>query len=245
MKIPRKELLAVLTVAISIEAQAADVVRCLTEPIADVQMSSIVPGTVAAIHFGEGSFVDKGTVVLEMEARSEQLDIKRRSVLVDNLKATLERSEMLLEKTSSISMEEVDETRSEYQISKIELELAREALEKKLIKAPITGIVTELPIEVGEFCEPPQILLRIVDTRQFNCVANIDPALAASLSMDDPVAFSSERGSEADKVMGKIVFISPVVDPASGLLRIKAQFTNTDGAVRPGEGGTLQLFPTE
>jgi RND family efflux transporter MFP subunit len=237
--------LAVLMAAISIEASGADVVRCLTEPIADVQMSSIVPGNVAAIHFGEGSFVEKGTVILELESRSEQLDIERRSVLVDNLKSTLERSEMLLEKTSSISMEEVDETRSEFQIARIELELAKEALQKKRIQAPFSGIVTDLPIEVGEYCEAPQVLLRMVDPRQFYCVANVDPLEAAKLEVGAEVTYVSESGFGTLKMPGEVVFISPVVDPASGLLRIKARFANPEGNVRPGEGGILELFPSE
>ena len=218
-------------------------VRCLTEPVDDAQMSSIVEGAVAMIHHGEGSFIQKDTVVLELESRSEELDVERRRVLVENLKLTLERSEKLLKSTSSISMEEVDEARSEYQIALLELELAKDALGKKRIKAPFSGVVTDLPIEVGEYCEPPQIILRMVDTRMFYCVANIDPEAAAKLQLDDPVSYVTETRSNMQPLMGKIVFISPVVDPASGLLRIKALFSNADQTVRPGEGGFLNLSP--
>ncbi|MGC9450590.1 MAG: efflux RND transporter periplasmic adaptor subunit [Oceanipulchritudo sp.] len=236
--------LAALTAAISADLTGADVVRCLTEPVADVEMSSIVRGTVSVIHFSEGSFVDQGVVVLELESRAEQLDVERRKVLVENLEATLERSEMLFEKTSSIAMEEVDEARSEFLIAQIDLEVAKDALEKKLIRAPFSGIVTDLPIEVGEFCEPPQILVRIVDTRQFYCVANIDPVAASKLETGNPVTYISESGFGTQQLKdGKIVFISPVVDPASGLLRIKARFSNPEGQVRPGEGGLLELNP--
>lgn len=233
--------LVVLTAAISVNTLGAKMIRCLTEAVADVEMTSTLPGTVSAIRHGEGSFVQKGTVIVELDSIAEELDIKRREVLVANLKATLERSEMLLEKTSSISMEEVDEARSDYQISVIELDLAKDSLDKKRLKAPFTGTVTRLPIEVGEYCEPPQILMRIVDTRQFYCVANIDPALASQLSMGDTVGFVPEIAAAGTGLSGEIVFISPVVDSASGLLRIKALFANPEGAVRPGEGGFLKL----
>ena len=99
---PKKNvLLAVLTAAISVNAPAAQVVRCLTEAVADVEMTSTVPGTVSAILHGEGSFVEKGSVIVELEAKSEQLNIQRLDVQVKNLKATMERSEMLLKNTSS------------------------------------------------------------------------------------------------------------------------------------------------
>lgn len=233
--------IAALALVASSSGLAAEVVRCLTEPVRDVRMSSIVPGMVAQIHYGEGAFVPKDEVILALESRSEELDIQRRSVMVDTLKASLDRSEMLLENTSSISMEEVDEARSEYQLAVIELELARDALSKKQMVAPFSGVLTDLLMEVGEFCEPPQPILRLVDTRQFYCEANINPVSAAQLGVGDPVVYISESGFGESRIDGEIVFISPVLDPASGLMRIKAVFSNPDSEVRPGEGGFLEL----
>ncbi len=229
------------TLGISSGVIGAEVVRCLTEPIRDVEMSTIVPGTVAIIHYGEGSHVDEGDVILEMEARSEKLELQRRTVVEANLKSKLDRSESLLKSASNISMEEVDESRSEYEIAQLDLELAKEALNKKLIKAPFDGIVTELPIEVGEYCEPPRIIVRVVDTSQFFCVTNIDPGVAAGLKLGDTTVYRS--GENDQRLSGKVVFISPVIDPASGLLRVEALFANSNGTVRPGEAGLLELSP--
>jgi multidrug efflux pump subunit AcrA (membrane-fusion protein) len=138
-------------------------------------------------------------------------------------------------------MEEVDEARSEFRISKLELDLAKEALNKKQVKAPFDGIVTELPVEVGEYCEPPETILRMVDTSRFYCVTNIDPLVASKLKLNDSVVYIAGNGTGESRLPGEIVFISPVVDPASGLLRIKALFANPDGLIRPGEGGFLEL----
>ncbi len=240
----RKTRVAILSGGVALlgllAGRAATAVQCLTEPIADVEMSTAIAGTVARIHHGEGGFVEAGTVVLELESRVEQLDLERRTVQVETLKAELSRSETLLKNTSSISREEVDKKRGEFRVASIELEQAREALAKRRIAAPIAGIVTLLPIEVGEYCQPPRILLRLVDARQFYAVANIDPAAASSLSAGTVVQF--ELGADRkDRFEGKIVFISPVVDPASGLLRIKALFSNPGERLRPGVAGLLQL----
>jgi RND family efflux transporter MFP subunit len=218
-------------------------VQCLTEPVGDVEMSTTVAGTVAKIHHGEGAFVEAGTVMLELESRSEQLEMERRTVQVETLKAELDRSERLLQSTSSISQEEVGKKRGEYRVAVLELELTREALAKRRIIAPFAGIVTLLPVEVGEYCQPSRVLVRLVDARQFYCVANIDPAVATGLALQGPVRLrlSEEAKDKGADLTGKIVFISPVVDPASGLLRIKALFSNLDGKVRPGVAGRLLL----
>lgn len=213
--------------------------QALTEPVGDVEMSTPVAGTVAVIHHGEGKFVPAGTVVLELDSRVEQLDVERRTVQVETLKAELARSETLLKSTSSISREEVDKKRGEVRIATLELELAREALSKRRIVAPFAGVVTLLPVEVGEYCQPARVLVRLVDARQFYAVANLEPAAADALKLGTPVEFSAAAGTAG--VTGKIVFISPVVDPASGLLRVKAVFENAEGKLRPGVAGLLKL----
>ena len=48
-------------------------------------------------------------------------------------------------------------------------------------------------------------------------------------------------GSESLPKKGEIIFVSPVVDPASGLLTVKAEFENADGSVRPGVAGSMVI----
>jgi multidrug efflux pump subunit AcrA (membrane-fusion protein) len=37
----------------------------------------------------------------------------------------------------------------------------------------------------------------------------------------------------------KVVFVSPITDPSSGLIEVIAEFDNTDGSIRPGISGRL------
>lgn len=220
---------------------AGNSVQCLTEAINDVAMAGTVSGTVAAIRHGEGDFVEAGTIVLELESRAEQLEVERREVEVETLKAELERSETLLKNTSSISREEVDKKRGEYRVAIVQLELARDALAKRRIVAPFAGVITLLPVKVGEYCQPPRTLARIVDARQFYAVANIEPKVAVTVKVDAPVQLEAGDGAQPERFEGRVVFISPVVDPASGLLRVKAVFPNPEQRLRPGVAGRLVL----
>lgn len=218
-------------------------VRCLTEPIGDVYLSTTVAGTISKINCAEGSFVEAGFVIIELDRRSEELEVERRHFFVENLKAELERSELLLTKTASIAAEEVDKKRAEFRIASAELELAREQLAKRQIVTPIAGVVTDLPLKVGEYCEPPKVLVRVVDSRRFYCVANIEPSEGRKLAVGDPLRLEVGSGGEVETLQGRLVFASPVVDPASGLMRIRAVFDNPDGRVRPGVAGQLYLKP--
>lgn len=221
--------------------RSATRVQCLTESINDVEMAAPVAGTVAKILHGEGEFVEAGVVILELESRSEQLEVERRQVLVETLKAESERSEALLKSTSSISREEVDKKRGEFRVASVELEQARDALAKRRVVAPFAGVITLVPVKVGEYCQPPHILVRLVDARHFYAVANVEPRTAGALAVGAPVALDAGDDAKALHFEGKIVFISPVIDPASGLLRIKALFPNLESSLRPGIAGHLEL----
>src|SRR4051812_23660271 len=238
MKLVTLRALALLSLIVGVSQTRAGVAtQALTESIGDVEMAAPVAGTVAVIHHGEGKFVEAGTVILELESRAEQLELERRKVQMETLKAELDRSETLLKGTSSISREEVDKKRGEFRIASVEFDLARDALAKRRVVAPFAGVVSLLPVKVGEYCQPPRILVRLVDARQFFAVANIEPAAALALTLGQALRLDTGDDAKPVPFEGKIVFISPVVDPASGLLRIKALFPNPDSKLRPGVAG--------
>ena len=236
---------AVLAIVLtSSGASATDYsVRCLTEPIGDVYLSTTVSGTISKINCSEGTFVEAGFEIIDLDSRSEELEVTRREFFVGNLKAELSRSEILQEKGASIAAEEVEKKRSEFNIATAELALAKEALAKRHIVAPIAGIVTDLPLKVGEYCEPPKVLVRIVDIRKFYANASIDPIEGAKLKVGDPLRLEIDMGDGKETLIGHLIYASPVVDPASGLMRIRAIFDNHADTVRPGVAGQLYLKP--
>ena len=59
------------------------------------------------------------------------------------------------------------------------------------------------------------------------------------MSKGQKVDIEVKAGSEWIKKSSTIVFVSPVVDQASGLLEVKLEFDNSDGAIRPGVPGVM------
>jgi multidrug efflux pump subunit AcrA (membrane-fusion protein) len=72
-------------------------------------------------------------------------------------------------------------------------------------------------------------------------VANIEARAGVGLKLQQPVQLEIDTGASPVLVQGKISYLSPVVDPASGLLKVKAIFENADGKVRPGLAGKMHF----
>lgn len=265
----RAGLLAVLlTGAVCLSANAQTTVSGVTEPFQDVILSAPAAGTVEKRLVKEGEPIKAGQVLIELKKRQEELEVKRRKVIADSKaelegaearvktsKADLESTRKLFAATKSISKDDLDKKELEYQLSVaeaerlkvaeerevLEAEMAVQLLKDRSITSPLTGYAVEIFRDVGEDCKAQEPLMRVVDTRQFYFVANVDAKAGYNLKNGDAVQLQIEAGSKMVPVTGKVSFVSPVVDAASGLLTVKVLCENANGQIKPGVAGTMQI----
>lgn len=252
----------------SVKAAELFEVSGITEPLVDVTLSSDVAGKVAKIFFKEGDFVKRGETILELDNELEKLEVKKRLLVLESkveldtaveqektLKSMLESTRSLFEKTRSVSKEEMEKLELDYKLAvgkrmqfevaeereQIEYDIALENLRRRILVAPVDCYITDLSLEVGETCEPRQPLVKVVDTSRCLFVANIEERLGLSLEKGMAVNLKIRLGDTMVERSGKFIYVSPVVDSASGLLEIKAEFENRDRSVRPGVAGTMVI----
>lgn len=212
----------------------------ITEPVADVILSSSVPGIVSSWKFNEGDFVHSNDVILELDDRMEELEVERRRAAMDNTKSELDALRTLAAKSSiSVKKEDLEKAETDYRIARIEHEMAVEQLRKHRVTSPCAGCIVEIARDVGEACEAYQPLIRVVDTRQCYFVSNVEAKLAGGLKLGQTVRLEIETAAEPARLSGKITYLAPVVDPASGLQKVKVLFDNSEGRIRPGVAGKL------
>ncbi len=240
----------------------------ITEPIRDITLSSTDMGTVTAIHFREGMAVIKGETLMELDNQLETFEVDRRMLIwkskaevhaggikVATLKTMLTSTRELFKETGAVSKEELDKITLEYELAvadrkrleineereRIEYEMANENLRKRRFVSPIIGTVIKLYLEEGESCRENQPLVQVVDTSRCLFVCNVEEWVGRTLEKGQTARLTIKAGNSTIAKTGRFVFVSPVVDPASGLLEVKVEFDNTDGSVRPGISGSLLL----
>lgn len=240
----------------------------ITEPLQDVTVSCTVPGTVEKLMVKEGDLVEKGQPLVDLHKKLEELEVRRRKVIAEDkseltaaaahkdiLKIDYDGTLKLFETTKSVSKEQLLKKELEYKQAlgehgrlaatserqQIEYEMALVELERRQVKAPLAGTVTEFYRKAGEDCKAQEPLLRVVETRKGYFITNIDASAAAGLKVGQQVELEINAGAERVPVAGTIYFISPVIDSASGLLKVKATFENPNNRIRPGAAGTMRL----
>ena len=127
-------------------------------------------------------------------------------------------------------------------IKQNELDSARRALELHGIIAPSEGVVVEVRRHVGEWVEPGVPVLRIVRMNPIRVEGFLSATDALAVRSGCEVSFHSTTGEESGgRIVGKLSFVSPEIDPVNGQVRVWAEFPNHDGSLRPGLQGTLEL----
>jgi RND family efflux transporter MFP subunit len=232
-----------LALIIPAATQAAEVwATGITEPINDVTMSSPVIGIIGARPFEEGARVTRGQVVVELDKRIEELDVNRKKFAQDLARTELDRVKSLSQKSAiSISQEELDKKQAEYNIASVDHDLANEQLRRRLLIAPFDGYVAEIYLKVGEGCDVQQPVVRLVDTSRCYFVSNVEAQAGHDLKVAQKIKLEIEAGSTKVSFEGTISFVSPVVDPSSGLMKVKVVFENPDARIRPGVSGRMLL----
>jgi RND family efflux transporter MFP subunit len=229
---------AALLLALSAQASEASFAG-ITEPFLDVTLSASVPGIITAQKVREGDVVKEGAVLFELDKKLEELEVERRKLVRDQRWNDFDGTQKLFKTTKGVSKEEVEKKEAEYKVAAVEQEMAAEQLRRRQVLSPLSGTITEIMLDVGEACQSYQPLVRVVDTRRCYFVANIEAQHVARLRLDQTVKIEIDSGAGTVAVQGKIVFLSPVVDPASGLQKVKALFDNADSKVRPGVAGRM------
>lgn len=260
--------LACLSTALAAGVANAQDYPGLVQPRHDIVLSTGVGGVVASRHVGPGSQVARGKVLLVLDDRLQSVEADRRRVILEDaseLRATEERARiarslyedarLVYERTGAISRDELMRLRAESVASQgrhdqLKAQKAREklehqgALEERQMRqmvAPVAGVVARIDIDVGEWAKPGEPLVRLVDASTLVFKANLPMAAVGALKAGARVPVLVEDGARAVAVRSRITFVSPVADPASGLVEVRAEVPNPGQRLRPGSKALLRL----
>ena len=238
----------------------------VTQAIKDIKLGMTVAGRVDGVLISEGQRVRQGQVLLYQDKQAEELEVQRRRLLLqDNSRLNeLRNKEVVLTEqvgslrsllsTGAVSRKQLEDEemslnavvaeRKALEIGKqreqVELEMAIEAFERRHLRSPINGIVTKVVPRTGESIGAHEPVVHVVDISRVRFMGNIPVAQGALLRVGAQVKLrlGVDPGITRN---ARVTFVSPIADPASGLVEVIAEFDNPDGAVRPGVTGRLVL----
>lgn len=126
------------------------------------------------------------------------------------------------------------------ELKRHETALAKLAVAKRQIISPIDGIVVELLQKSGDWVKQGDPLMRVVRLNRLRAEGFVPSHMISQLRKQRSVVLSGsfEPGQTVER-QGRIVFISPEVDPVNNEVRFWVEFDNPELDVLPGMRMTM------
>ena len=119
-------------------------------------------------------------------------------------------------------------------LAKIRFEAAKDALNRRSIRAPSSGIISEIYHHPGEWVMAGKPVARLVRIDRVYIEGFLDAQRFDTSVCGQDVSVVVRHGKRLLEYSGTIVFASPVVDSVTGEFRIRAEVENSGGKLRPG-----------
>jgi membrane fusion protein (multidrug efflux system) len=223
------------------------------EPFRRLEVRSRVEGIVIDRPFTEGSVVSKGQVLYRLDRVRYEAAYRNALARFDNAKRTMARLEPLLPK-HAVAQQDVDNARSELESTQAMLDAAKKDLDDTVIRAEMAGQVGRALLQLGARVTGPADLLTTID--DLNPVyVTFHPSSQQLLAwqQDAQARRLLQPGGNGLVVRvvlpdssvlprtGRINFMSPSLDSASGTQEFRAKFDNADHRLVPGQFVSVRL----
>ncbi|MBR1800744.1 MAG: efflux RND transporter periplasmic adaptor subunit [Bacteroidaceae bacterium] len=233
----------------------------------DVTITPQASGQLMRIAVSEGQQVKKGEVLFVIDSRNAQLELEAAQA---NLQAALaqensaklefESNKNLFEK-KIVSNYMLANSENAYKQAQAAVAQARAAVNRAKVElgfctitAPVTGVIGEIPVRVGDQVSPLSELTMLSGNTTIDAEFSLTEALIeemvqagmTSKEKDEYIAnlpevtFVMKNGTEYPH-KGRITTLTGVVNAATGSLSCKATFPNPEGHLYSGVQGTVVM----
>jgi multidrug efflux system membrane fusion protein len=232
----------------------------LVTPLNNVTIKSRVDGQIMKIAYTEGQIVTAGQLLIQIDPRPYQAQLEQAEgqhtkdvATLDNAKIDLQR---YLSIPNSVTQQQIDLQKATVQQDTGAVQSDQSAVDNaKLnlvycqISAPITGRIGLRLVDVGN-------MVHATDTSGLAVIAQIQPITVVFTVAEDQISQVFTRPDHGDGLpvqaynrdltqviaTGKLLAIDNQVDPATGTVKIKAQFDNADNALFPNQFVNAKLL---
>ncbi len=226
-----------IAVAELAELRSGPVISGTLQPRTEARVRAEVGGPVERTFAEEGQRVRSGALLARLDDTavrdaylSAKSAVRTAESSLQNAQRNLERSTRL-EKAGALPQRDLETaqqnaTSAEGVLAdaRARLASASKQLGQTVVRAPISGVVSEREVDAGDVVTVGAELFRIVDLGSLRLEASVPAAEIDRLRIGMPVEFGVS-GSDR-RFTGKVERINPSVDPATGQVRIYVGIPN-------------------
>ena len=187
---------------------------------------------VTQVYFLPGDFVEKGQVLIELDARRQISALQRVKIALADRKRDLNR---LIKSVANgaVTQSEIDDAQSLLDLAKVAVVEAQADLDDRKVIAPFSGYVGLTDIEPGDRVSQ-STLITTIDDRAKLFINFSAPESALGLIDEQTKVTVQPWNNRSDLLMAKLSQLDSRIDVANRTLKVRAVLDNKTDKFRPG-----------
>ncbi len=217
------------------------------------QISASVPGLVEAVHFDSGANVEAGDLLLQLDPKLEEMALKQAEAEERQAEAELADSQRRMRIAENLAKREygpqntVDTLKNEMQIDAATVERRKaqqaatvERLDRHLVRAPFSGVISQRMAEVGEWVVPGTTVFELVAMQGLRVDVPVPQQYFPQLQTGAEITLRFDALPDA-VLPAKIGALIPVSDPNVRTFTLRLLPTRENVAITPGMSARVSV----
>ena len=217
-------------------------------PNDDVRVSALVPGRIVELNAAEGDRVRAGQLLAKLDDHTYRDQLRQAEAAEQQAKASIENAQLTEQRNEDLfqrgiaARKDLEDAKTQESVAAAALQqaeaalsLARLQLARTEITSPLSGIVAKRFASVGEQVDgtAAQPIVEVADIREIEFLGNAPAMYLAKMRRGETVDVTSDA-LPGRKFQGRVIAISPAVDPSTGVGLARIHIPNPDGQLRLG-----------
>jgi membrane fusion protein, multidrug efflux system len=214
----------------------------------DVRVSALVAGRIVDLKVAEGDRVATGELLAMLDDLPYRDQLQQAEAAAQQAKASSENAQLAFQRNEDLfnrgiaARKDMEDARTQQSVAAAALRQAEAALElahlqvaRTRILSPLNGEVVKRFVSVGEQVDGTgtQPIVEVANLREVEFLGNAPAMYLAKMHPRDLVEVTSQS-MPGENFPGRVVAISPAVDPVTGLGLVRIRVPNPGGVLRMG-----------
>ena len=207
----------------------------LRAPLVPARSATVYAGLNARmqqVNFEVGDWVVKGDTLMVLTRRDLRVKETAARIALKKAQTLQARLEMLHDK-KLISDQQLENVRFDAEVAHCNWVTARMVLDRTAIIAPQGGMVVEVNVKPGDWVLAYTAVARVIDPMNLQAFMFVPEGRLNAIHKNMPLSAVPTAGGKR-ALPGRVVGISPVIDPENGTCKVTGLFLNAGKHVRPG-----------
>ncbi|MCI0531532.1 MAG: efflux RND transporter periplasmic adaptor subunit [candidate division Zixibacteria bacterium] len=213
------------------------------EALDAITVVSQIDALVIDIPFAEGTPVEKGTLIAQLDDTQLKAEEARAEALVDQKRISFDRVKSIVDQKAA-APQDLDDAAAALKMAQAELDLIRARLAKTRIVAPFSGLIGARLVSPGAFVSTGDPITDLASIDQLRVIFYSPERYVGVLRKGASVTVSAPAypGYES---RGTVSVVEPVVNPQTRTIKVLAKVNNSDRKFRPGMSANVSAVLSE